>query len=306
MRSPDAMPVVVAARGDLEDALEPARRDGRQIALVPTMGALHDGHRALIMGAREVVGRNGLVCVSIFVNPLQFGEGEDLDRYPRTLAADLDACAAEGVDVVWTPEVSDVYRDPESGISIDPGPLGLELEGAVRPTHFRGVLTVVATLLGAVRPQVAVFGEKDYQQLVLVQSMVRSLAMDVRVLGLPIIREEDGLALSSRNRYLDAEQRVQAAGLLPAMHAGSHPQVSVLGAGAIVEATKEALIGAGFEIDYVAVRTPDLRHELEHDAGRLLVAVRVGTTRLIDNCPVYIHRPEERAPASENSIWSTP
>ncbi len=173
------------------------------MVLVPTMGALHAGHAALLRAAREHAGP-GVVVASIFVNPLQFAPGEDLDRYPRTMDADLELCAAAGVDVVFAPAVDEMYPGGEPLVTVEPGPLGGILEGASRPGHFRGVLTVVAKLFGLVRPTVAVFGQKDYQQLILVRRMSRDLCLGVDVVGAETVREADGLALSSRNRYLDS------------------------------------------------------------------------------------------------------
>src|SRR4051794_25488724 len=188
----------VAALRDLRAALP------GPVALVPTMGALHEGHRALVRAARE---RAGSVVVSVFVNPTQFAPGEDFDRYPRTWDADLAALAEEGADIVFHPPVDEVYPPGAVGVTVDPGPLGSVLEGAVRPGHFTGVLTVVAKLFGLVRPDLALFGEKDYQQLTLIRAMARELALGVEVVGVPTVREEDGLALSSRNQYLAREQR---------------------------------------------------------------------------------------------------
>ncbi|EUA23446.1 pantoate--beta-alanine ligase [Mycobacterium xenopi 4042] len=168
--------------------------------LVPTMGALHDGHLALVRAAKRVPG--SVVVVSIFVNPLQFGVGEDLDSYPRTIDDDLALLRAEGVEVAFTPSIAAMYPDgPRT--AVHPGPLGAELEGAARPTHFAGVLTAVLKLLQIVQPDRVFFGEKDYQQLVLVRQMAADLHLDVQVVGVPIVREPDGLAMSSRNRYLD-------------------------------------------------------------------------------------------------------
>src|SRR5690606_14879376 len=185
--------------------LADARRAGDTVAFVPTMGALHEGHAALMRAARTATG--GPVVVSIFVNPMQFAPTEDLDRYPRTLDADLDICAAEGVDVVFAPGVDEVYPggfshdDIHDGVTVSPGSLAMRLEGASRPTHFAGVLTVVAKLLGLVRPDVAVFGQKDYQQLILIRRMVADLCLGIEVIGADTVREVDGLAMSSRNRY---------------------------------------------------------------------------------------------------------
>ena len=175
------------------------RHIGRRVMLVPTMGALHEGHLALVRAAKRVPG--AVVVVSIFVNPLQFGPVEDLDAYPRTLDADLELLTDEGVEMVFTPTVSAMYPDGQR-TTVHPGPLGGELEGALRPTHFSGMLTVVLKLLQIVAPDRAFFGEKDYQQLVLIRQMVDDLNVDVRIVGVPTVREADGLAMSSRNRYL--------------------------------------------------------------------------------------------------------
>ncbi len=210
---------VYSSPREVSDVARALRHTGRRIMLVPTMGALHDGHLALIRAAKRVQG--AVVVVSIFVNPLQFGAGEDLDAYPRTLNDDLAVLRAEGVEVVFTPTVADMYPDG-TRTSVQPGPLGNELEGASRPTHFAGVLTVVLKLLQIVRPDRAFFGEKDYQQLVLVRQMVADLNVDVQIVGVPIVREADGLALSSRNRYLNDVQREQAGALSAALLAGMY------------------------------------------------------------------------------------
>ena len=210
------------------------RNAGRKVAFVPTMGALHEGHRELVRHARRAPGATTTV-VSIFVNPLQFGAGEDLERYPRPLEADLDACREDGVELVFTPGVADMY--PEGAeTTVRPGALGGELEGAVRPGHFAGVLTVVAKLFHIVAPDVAFFGEKDYQQLVLVKKMVRDLNFPVAVVGVPTVREPDGLALSSRNAYLAPDQRPVAATLQRALSAGA--AVSAWGPEAVLDAAR--------------------------------------------------------------------
>jgi pantoate--beta-alanine ligase len=188
----------------VSDVSRALRHTGRRVMLVPTMGALHDGHLALVRAAKRVSG--SVVVVSIFVNPLQFGTGEDLNAYPRTLDADMELLAEEGVEVVFTPTAAVMYPDgPRT--TVHPGPLGGELEGAVRPTHFAGMLTVVLKLLQIVRPDKAFFGEKDYQQLVLIRQMADDLNLDSRIIGVPTVRESDGLAMSSRNRYLNPEER---------------------------------------------------------------------------------------------------
>jgi pantoate--beta-alanine ligase len=261
------------------------RGAGRRIALVPTMGALHEGHRELIRHARRMPGA-GVVAVSIFVNPLQFGPNEDLARYPRPLEADLAVCRAEGVELVFTPEVDAMYP-AGSTTTIDPGPLGTELEGAVRPGHFAGVLTVVAKLFHIVAPDVAFFGEKDYQQLVLVRRMATDLDFPLAVVGVPTVREPDGLALSSRNAYLSPEDRPLAATLQRALAAGAG--VSARGPEAVL-ATAQAVLDAepALAVDYLALRDADLGPDPRAGRARLLVAARLGTTRLIDNVAVQL------------------
>ncbi len=291
-------PVVVRTRRELQDHLAGVRAGGGRVALVPTMGALHAGHAALARAARGLVGPADAVVVSIFVNPLQFGAGEDLDRYPRTLEADLEACAAEGVDLVLAPTVEEVYPGGEPEVTLDPGPLGSVLEGAVRPTHFRGVLTVVAKLLGLVGPDLALFGEKDYQQLVLIRRMVADLCLDVEVVGVPTVREADGLALSSRNRYLSAEDRRVALALSAALRAGAGAAGG--GGEAVLAAARQVLAAhPQVDLDYLALTAPDLHEAPAAGPARLLVAGRVGTTRLIDN--VALDLPEAGSREREGS-----
>jgi pantoate--beta-alanine ligase len=255
------------------------------VVLVPTMGALHEGHRALVRAAGA---HGGSVVVSVFVNPTQFGPGEDYDRYPRTWDDDLAALAAEGVDLVFHPGVDDVYPPGSLGITVAPGPLGSVLEGAVRPGHFAGVLTVVATLFGLVRPDVAVFGEKDYQQLTLIRAMARELALGVEVTGVPTVREDDGMALSSRNRYLSPAERSAAAAISAALRAGA--DAGPRGAGAVLAAARAVLAGVPeLEPDYLELTDPDLGPAPSAGPARLLVAARAGTTRLIDNLAVTLH-----------------
>ncbi len=272
---------------ELDAALAGTRLAGERVALVPTMGALHRGHGALMTQAREAVGEHGLVVVSVFVNPLQFGAGEDLDRYPRTEEGDLALCADHGVDVVFSPSVQTVYPGGDARVSVDPGPLGEVLEGASRPGHFRGVLTVVAKLIGLVRPELATFGEKDYQQLVLIRRMVEDLFLPVEVLAVPTVREDDGLALSSRNRYLDESRRSTAAAVARALGAGQ--AAGSHGAEAVLEAGGAVLRDAGIdEVDYLALTSPALTAAPAVGPARLLTAVRVGSTRLIDNRALYL------------------
>ncbi|MCH9640612.1 MAG: pantoate--beta-alanine ligase [Actinomycetia bacterium] len=283
------------------------RATGRRIMLVPTMGALHDGHLSLIRAAKRVPG--AVVVVSIFVNPLQFGAGEDLDAYPRTLDGDLAALRAEGVEIAFTPAADDMY--PEGArTTVVPGPLGAELEGASRPTHFAGVLTVVLKLFNSVHPDRAFFGEKDYQQLILIRQMVTDLNLSVQVVGVPIVREPDGLAKSSRNRYLDPVQRERASVLSAALLAGAHGAAK--GTAFSVEAAIAVLDAApALEVEYLEVRDPMLRPATGKGAGRLLVAARLGRTRLIDNIAVDIGTDSginghPRVPSGESheSPWS--
>ncbi len=284
-------PAVAGSRKELVELLDAARAAGARVALVPTMGALHVGHASLMARARQEVGPEGRVVASIFVNPLQFAPGEDLDRYPRTFEADLDVCAREGVDVVLAPTVDEVYPGGDPQVTVDPGPLADVLEGGTRPGHFRGVLTVVAKLFGLVRPDVAVFGEKDYQQLVLVRRMVADLCLPLQVVGATTQREDDGLALSSRNRYLSAEERRAAGALSRALRAASDRATHGLPA-ARWAAMSVLRAEPGVELDYLAITDPDLAPLEPYAAAdrdaRVLVAARVGSTRLIDNLPLTL------------------
>ncbi|AYY11476.1 pantoate--beta-alanine ligase [Actinobacteria bacterium YIM 96077] len=277
-------PVVARTRTELATVLADVDSES---AVVMTMGALHDGHLELVRAARRIVGDEGRVLVTIFVNPLQFGPGEDFGRYPRTFDADLAACAAEGVDIVFAPPRDEMYPDGEPSVTISPGHLGQELEGAVRPTHFAGVLTVVAKLLNLTAPTYAVFGEKDYQQLTLIRRMVTDLDMPYRIVGVPTVREADGLALSSRNRYLSADERSIARALSAALTEGV--RAADQGRSAVLAAAQSVLDAhPDLEIDYLALRTPDLTAEAIEGDARLLVAARIGSTRLIDNVGVTL------------------
>jgi pantoate--beta-alanine ligase len=267
---------LVAARAEL-----PAK-----LGLVPTMGALHAGHAALLDEAR---GQCESVVATIFVNPTQFAAHEDLGRYPRTLAADVALCERAGVDLVWAPDVEDVYPAGDPVVTIAPGTLGAELEGAVRPTHFAGVLTVVGKLFGLVRPDRAYFGEKDYQQLTLIRRMVLDLELGVEVVGVPTVRERDGLALSSRNVYLSAAERTLALSLSRALRAGRDAAEDGRDAAGVLDVAT-AVLGQAPEIDvdYLALRGVDLGPAPNAGDARLLVAARVGATRLIDNVAVVL------------------
>lgn len=280
------MTTLVRTRAELADA---RARLAPRVGLVPTMGALHAGHVALLDRART---DSGSVVVSIFVNPLQFGPSEDLERYPRTLDADLEVCEKAGVDVVWAPSVDEVYPDGPAMVTIAPGPLGAELEGASRPAHFAGVLTVVAKLFAQVRPDLAYFGEKDYQQLVLVNRMVADLEFGVHIVGVPTVREQDGLALSSRNAYLSAAARRSAIALSRALFAGR--VAASRGAQAVVHAARGVLAEAPrLDVDYLALRSPALGPAPERGPARLLIAARIDTTRLIDNVEVVLAPSDE-------------
>jgi pantoate--beta-alanine ligase len=263
------------------------RATGRKITLVPTMGALHEGHRELIRRARRVPG--SVIVVSIFVNPLQFGPGEDFGSYPRTFETDLESCRAEGVELVFAPHQEDLYG-PAPQITVHSGQLGAMLEGASRPGHFDGVLTVVAKLLNIVHPDLALFGEKDYQQLVLIRRMARELDFDARIQGIPVIRNADGLALSSRNAYLTDEQRSAALALSAALTAGAH--AGAAGPDAVLRAAREVLDEEPtVRVDYLELRDTELGPAPVEGEARLLVAATVGTTRLIDNALVLLGSP---------------
>ncbi|WP_028937873.1 pantoate--beta-alanine ligase [Pseudonocardia spinosispora] len=264
------------------------RSAGRKINFVPTMGALHAGHIELMRHARRAPG-SGVTVVSIFVNPLQFGAGEDLDKYPRTWEHDLDVCRAEGVELVFAPTVEHMYQ-PGADITVGAGALGDELEGATRPGHFRGALTVCTKLFGIVRPQLAYFGEKDYQQLVLMRRMVEQLNLGVQIVGVPTVREPDGLALSSRNVYLEPDQRRSAVALSAALTAAKHAGSG--GAEAAMDAAKQVLATEpGIQVDYLELRDPALGPAPEYGLARLLVAAKVGRTRLIDNIGLTLGTP---------------
>jgi pantoate--beta-alanine ligase len=256
------------------------------VGLVMTMGALHEGHLSLVEQARQRAD-----VVSIYVNPLQFGPGEDLEAYPRDLAADLAALQGHGVDLVLAPGDEDVYpREPL--VRIDPGPVATVLEGASRPGHFAGVLQVVAKVLGVIRPDVAVFGQKDAQQLALVRTLVADLDLGVEIVGAPIRRDSDGLALSSRNAYLSEVERRQALGLVTSLRAAERAAAGGADAPAVLRAATETLAASdGVVPDYVVLVAPDTFLDVPPDhRGDALAAIaaRVGTTRLIDNLQITI------------------
>jgi pantoate--beta-alanine ligase len=273
---------VVSSRSGLRSAYDGLAVETPR-AVVMTMGALHAGHGALVREARAKVGARGHVTVTVFVNPTQFSAGEDLERYPRALEDDVELCAHEGADLVFAPSVETVYRDPGPGVTVDPGPLGTVLEGAVRPGHFRGMLTVVHKLLSLTRPAHAVFGEKDYQQLVLVRRMVRDLDLDVDVVGVPTVRARDGLALSSRNAYLSDRDRHLAAVVPQALEVGATGARRGCDAREITAQVQEFFDSNDVRTDYVVVTDPELAPAPPDGEARLLVAARVGQVRLLDN-----------------------
>jgi pantoate--beta-alanine ligase len=269
--------MIARTRSGLAAAREPMKGT---VAVVMTMGALHEGHASLLRAARKEADH---LVMTLFVNPLQFGPNEDFDRYPRTFDRDLEIAHAEGVDLVFAPNREEMYPNGEPVVRVNPGPLGEVLEGASRPGFFHGVLTVVLKLLHLTRPDRAYFGEKDYQQLTLIRAMVRDLDLDVEIHGVPTVREPDGLALSSRNRYLSVAERQRALALSGALRAGA----------AAAEAGRDPLVAARellapVDLDYIALTDPALGPAPARGPARLLVAARVGTTRLIDNMPVEI------------------
>jgi len=269
----------------LRERTKLVRESGKSLALVPTMGALHEGHMALVELAKRHADH---VIVSIFVNPRQFGANEDLDKYPRAEAADAARLAEAGVTALWMPPVSEVYPDGFATRVLVEG-LADTLCGAARPGHFEGVTTVVAKLFNQVRPDIAVFGEKDWQQLVIIRRMARDLDMDVEIVGMPILRDGDGLALSSRNAYLSAGERQTALSLPRTLAETALAIRKGAGIPAALADAKTAMLAAGFSsIDYVAlVDAASLEPLAACDReGRLLAAARIGSTRLIDNVPL--------------------
>ena len=268
---------------DLRKRLAAWRKAGESVALVPTMGALHEGHLSLVTLAKSKADR---VVVSIFVNPIQFGPREDFGTYPRDEAGDLKKLGDAGVDLVFAPEAAEMYpEDFKTLIKI--GDLTEGLCGAARPNHFDGVATVVAKLLMQCGPDIAIFGEKDYQQLLVVKQLVRDLNIPVEIVGAPIVREADGLALSSRNVYLSPEQRKIAPLLHQTISGVAADLAQGRGCDDAVVAARFKLDAAGFRVDYVAVRDPDTLKPLSGlvKRARVLAAAYLGKTRLIDNVP---------------------
>ena len=269
----------------LRRAVSALQQGGKSVALVPTMGALHDGHLSLVRMGKRVADH---VVVSIFVNPTQFGPNEDFAAYPRDEARDAALLAQEGVALLWAPDVAVMYPAGHS-THIEVAELGADYCGAARPGHFDGVATVVAKLFNQVRPDVAIFGEKDWQQLAIIRRMARDLDFALDILGAPIARDKDGLALSSRNAYLSAAERKAATALPNALKAAAK---AIAGGGDVAGALAKAeadIVKGGFDsVDYVALADADSLERLDvyRKPARLLAAARIGKTRLIDNLPV--------------------
>lgn len=275
----------VCDQRQLASALVALRAGGHRVALVPTMGALHDGHLALVEEARRQAER---VVASLFVNPLQFGDGEDLDRYPRQEKEDARALERAGCDLLWIPTAEQMYP---AGFStrVSVAGLGKRWEGEARPGHFDGVATVVTKLLNLVRPEVAVFGEKDFQQLAVIRRLTADLGLGAEIVAVPIVRDEDGLALSSRNAYLSDDERARAVRLPNALNAAAEAIESGTPVGAALKEARGALDGAGFApVDYVALVDSATLEPLDEPCGRmrLIAAATIGRTRLIDNVAV--------------------
>ncbi|ABF54708.1 pantoate--beta-alanine ligase [Sphingopyxis alaskensis] len=269
----------------LHRAVTALKQGGKSIALVPTMGALHAGHLSLVRMAKRVADH---VVVSIFVNPTQFGPNEDFAAYPRDEARDAALLVEEGTSLLWAPDVGTMYPGGHS-THVEVAELGADYCGAARPGHFDGVATVVAKLFNQVRPDIAIFGEKDWQQLAIIRRMARDLDFGIDILGAPIAREADGLALSSRNAYLSAEQRTAAAAFPGALKTAAKAIADGADVAETLARAEAAIVGGGFDsVDYVALADADSLERLAvfRAPARLLAAARIGRTRLIDNLPV--------------------
>ncbi len=298
MRGDEVLLHLVRTRAELAEAMARLREGGRRVALVPTMGALHEGHLALLDQGREGA---DAVAISIFVNPLQFGPGEDLDRYPRTLERDLALAGERGAVLAFAPDRDEMYPGGDPQVQVTPGPMGDRLCGAFRPGHFQGVLTVVARLFGLFRPAVALFGRKDLQQSLLVRRMVTDLELGVEVVTAPTVREADGLALSSRNAYLTPPERTEAAGLFRALTAADtafregERDPDRLRAVAVETLSRYPLL----RLQYAEVVEPE-RLETPSEAApghHLALAAHLGSTRLIDNVALGAENPDPRLPS---------
>lgn len=282
-----ARPRVVKTVKALRETLADWRKKKAAIALVPTMGALHSGHISLVDLAKKSAKK---VVVSIFVNPTQFGPNEDFSRYPRTIEADLDKLADAGADLVYMPDAKEMYPDGFSTMLKPTGPAAVGLDDKFRPGHFDGVATVVAKLFTSVMPDIAIFGDKDYQQLQVIKTMARDLHLPVKVIGAPIVREKDGLALSSRNVYLSPPERTAA----PVLHQVLKESAKAIASGedpeAVLSRGRAKIMSAGFKLDYLEARDAATLAKLgtqeRKPKVRLLVAAKIGKTRLIDNIAV--------------------
>lgn len=282
----------VSTVAELRAAIALARRAGKRIGFAPTMGNLHSGHAALVTHVREV---SDYVVASIFVNPLQFGPNEDLDTYPRTLAADQQRLVDAGCDLLFAPTVAQMYPEGtavQTRVSVPE--LSQGLCGASRPGHFEGVATVVSKLLNMVQPDVAIFGQKDYQQLAVIRAMVRDLNMPIEIMGQPTVRADDGLALSSRNGYLDASERAKA----PALYRSLREMADAIREGdrdyaGLLDRQRKIISASGFKLDYLEIRhAVHLRPATAQDQDLvILVAAYLGTTRLIDNLHLDLRNP---------------
>lgn len=276
-------PRVVKSVKALRDATADWRKRKLPIALVPTMGALHAGHISLVDLAKKSAKK---VVVSIFVNPTQFGPNEDFSRYPRTLEADLDKLAQAGADLVFMPDAKEIYPQGFATMLTPSGPAAVGLDDKFRPGHFSGVATVVAKLFTSVMPDIAIFGDKDYQQLQVIKTMTRDLHLPVKVIGAPVIREKDGLALSSRNVYLSAADRAAAPVLHKVLRESARAIKQGEAADAVLARGREQISAAGFKIDYLELRDAATLAPVTGNTKsrkRLLVAAKIGNTRLIDN-----------------------
>lgn len=278
-------PIITRTDGEIRKEVQNWRNNGRRIALIPTMGALHKGHISLIDFARKHADH---IVVSIFVNPTQFGVGEDFDEYPRTWDTDIAKLSVEGVDAVYAPTVETMYPDGFATTITVEGP-ALELETTERPHFFSGVATIVSKLLLGVLPDIAVFGEKDYQQLLVIKQMVRDLQIPCTILGAPTLREEDGLALSSRNTYLTAEEREKASKLHETLQQCARDIRATLDSATAISQSIETLTELGFQVGYLELRHAETLKRVKNikkEPLRLLASAKLGKPRLIDNIAV--------------------
>ncbi|MET0694232.1 MAG: pantoate--beta-alanine ligase [Propionibacteriaceae bacterium] len=292
----------IAELSDLRDELT-AGQPRPTVAFVPTMGALHAGHLSLFRIARNVA---DVVVVSIFVNPLQFGPDEDYARYPRVLEEDLQTCRDEDIDIVFAPTVTELYPAGRQ-VTVSAGHLGTLWEGRSRPGHFDGVLTVVSKLLNIVRPDKAIFGQKDAQQLAVIRKMASDLNIDVDIVAAPTIREEDGLALSSRNRYLLPHERKSALAIWHALAAATREDNAAAALAAAQDVIDLAECDSAFRLDYLAWVNPHTFAELSRDHegdGLLIVSARVGDTRLMDNVELSFSRPALEPDEADGNLSS--